>query len=147
MRPVAWIVVACVALLPCGCGGGGLSSAQATGMHDGLSAVTDAVDPAYGFAVAACDASEAVIVARAGTTAEQDAHDMADTRAACDRLFHAFEALRQAQLAARAAVDAAALSNDPQLLAHALTAVEAFRSAWVEVRAMVPTPAPRPEAP
>ncbi len=146
--PGCLVLAVVVALgLSLGAGCGRLSEAQARGMHDALDAVTDAVDPAYGFAVAACDAREVVIVQRSGTTAAADSADVAQIRSECDRAFHAFEALRQAQAAARVAVDAAAGTDDAELLGHAVAAVQALGRAWEEVRQLVPAPAPRGGAP
>jgi hypothetical protein len=114
----------CVVLLVTGCGGA--VEARQQGMHDVLDVLTDTVDPAYGFAVAACDARADVIVDRTGTTEEQDQRDYAAVRAKCDRAFAIFERIREAQAAARAAVDS-------EQFAQAIHALALAQSQWAQL--------------
>ena len=79
---------ALILLLLCGCATNKPSLGTAT------AAVIVATDSAYGFVVNACDEKEKQIVARAPTTKENDAADIAHVRSICDKLFVVFEHAR-----------------------------------------------------
>lgn len=118
-----------------GCGGG--AAERAEGMHAVLNTVTDVVDPLSATTVIACDAAEAVVVVRRGTTQAEDEAAMAEIRGHCDRVHAAFEAVRQAQLAARAAVDLARAEGTDEAIERAMKAigamhetVQAARGVW-----------------
>lgn len=120
-------------LLFVGCGGSVLG-AQLEGVDQALTATTGIADPLYAAAVSACDGAEAVIVARPATF-DRDKHDMAQIRAACDRAFAAFEALRHAQLAARALVATARKTKLEPDAASAFAALQAVSLAVAEAKA------------
>lgn len=105
---------------------------QPRGMHQGLNAVTDIVDPAYSAAISACDSAERYVIAREDTD-EQETHDIAAIRTECDRVFGSFEAVRLLQLAAREAVDAADHGGDIQAAVRALADLQNAITAIVAV--------------
>lgn len=97
---------------------GGASKTYSDGANAVLGTVTRIVDPIYASAVTACDQAEKRIVERTGTTEEQDRTDLATVREHCDIAFDAFDAVREAQKAARLAVDLAS-SGSPETLDEA----------------------------
>lgn len=116
-----------------GCGGSALS-AQLDGVDRALTATTTVADPLYGTAVAACDGTEAVIVARPSSY-EGDKRDIAQVRAACDLAFAAFEALRRAQAGARLLVHKARSTGAKADADAAFAALEALGAAAETARA------------
>jgi hypothetical protein len=60
-----------------------------------VGATVHAADAAYGATVEVCDAKERAIIARAGSTEEQDVRDMAHVREICDKIFEAFDGARK----------------------------------------------------
>lgn len=107
---------------------------QAVAMNRVLNTLTDVADPAYGASVVACDAAEAFVNARHDTPEQEDA-DVANIHAECNRIFAAFEALRNAQLLARRAV--AAAERGEVSIAEAITALDNLKSAYDAVRAAI----------
>lgn len=107
---------------------------QARAVHRVLNTLTDVVDPAYAGTVAACDAAEAYVNARHDTRVQEEA-DVAAIHADCDRIFAAFEAVRQAQLAARTAVQAAEEGRIE--VEEAFLAMQRLQEAWQNVRLAV----------
>jgi hypothetical protein len=125
MKAIALVILA--AALVCtlhGCGG-------AADQHRALNGVTAVVQPSYDAAVEACDAHEAAIIARAGTSADDDRAAILATRETCDRFFGAFEAVRVAQRIARAAIEG---GGDAALQA----AMASLAEAWAALRALAP---------
>jgi len=115
-----------------GCGSG--LQSQLTGIDKALNAVTGIADPLYGAAVASCNSAERLAIAES-TTREKALADIAAIRDVCDRAFAAFEALRNAQLAARDVVTVARETNaEPDIMA-ALGALATVESAVKEARA------------
>lgn len=99
--------------------------------HSALNALAETADPSYELSVEACDQAEGLVVARAGTTYEQDIASMTQVRAICDRIFGAFDALRIAHRAARAAVD----GGGEALLAEAM---RSLGDAWAAAQRLLP---------
>lgn len=132
-RKAAMAVSLFLTLASVGCGGSVLG-AQLEGVDQALTATTGIADPLYAAAVSACDGAEAVIVARPATF-DRDKHDMAQIRAACDRAFAAFEALRHAQLAARSLVATARKTKLEPDAASAFAALQAVSLAVAEAKA------------
>jgi hypothetical protein len=97
---VVGFVTLAVALVVVGCG--------PHQQHSALDRLADVADPSYALAVEACDEAEGRIIDRPPTSYENDAAAIARIRETCDRVFGAFEALRLAHRAARAAVDGGA---------------------------------------
>lgn len=128
------VLLVLVVLLCAGCGATARADA-ARSLHEGLNLVTDAVDPSYELAVESCDARAAVIVAREGTTAAQDAEAMAQVRERCEIVFARFEEIRTAQAAARGA--ASAFESGDLDFAAALAAVSEVRRLWGLVQAAI----------
>lgn len=103
---LAWgLAIAALALasLLHGCG-----SAQSTanGIDETLNAITDVADPAYELAVRTCDRVEGEIIDRFDAEeGDQAAQAMRVVRFTCDGMIEAFEAVREAQAAARRVAD------------------------------------------
>lgn len=100
-----------------------------------LNTVTDIVDPSYSAVVTACDAREAVVVERQNTTQAEDEAAIAEIRTQCDLVFSGFETVRQAQLAASRAIDAAI--EDGDRMDAAREAVAALGSAWTSLQPLL----------
>lgn len=122
-------------LVVTGCATARMNTAQ--GLHTAMNSVTDAVDPAYSLAVAACDSREGLIVARSGTTLSQDRDDLRSVRAQCDDVFDAFETVRQAQQVARQAANALESDSSKDAFGAAIAALTAVRDAWLTVKGMI----------
>lgn len=105
-----------------------------SGYHDTLNAITDVADPAYGGAVAYCDALEGEAIEGADTRGEAEAA-VAEIRERCDVVFAAFQALRSSQLVAREAVEdfEAGDSTKDDLDA----AVKAVQATWTVVQRLL----------
>lgn len=114
-----------LALLLVGCGG----AATRQG-HEALNLVTDVADPTYELAMRTCDELRDAIVAREGTTYEQDRAAMDSIHDVCDPIVTGFEALRGTQLTARAALDEG-------LTAAAEAAIREALALWPRLQAMV----------
>lgn len=103
---------ALVALLVAGSLVLGVGTLQACGtaaqQHRTLNAITTTADPTYEEVVTYCDTLRDRILARPGTTYEQDRSDMDEVHGICDPLVTAFEAIRGTQLTARAFIDSGA---------------------------------------
>lgn len=93
-------VLALVLFVLSGCG-----AAQIRHGHEVLNTITDVGDPTYAMAVDACDAARDAIIAREGTTYEQDRAAMDQIHEVCDPIVAGFEVLRGAQITARVALD------------------------------------------
>lgn len=113
--------------LASGCGDLGGAASQ----HRALNVLADTANPTYDLAIESCDEAELFVIARPGTTFEQDEAEMTAIRAACDRVFGGFDALRVAHRLARAAVD----GGGDALIAQALAELQA---AWDALRALLP---------
>ena len=107
-----------------GCG----STAQ---QHRTLNTLTDIADPTYAHAVETCDAFRDEIIAREGTTYEEDRAAMDRVHNICDRIVAGFELLRTSQLTARAAIDGGLEGAAREAVEHAL-------GAWAELQALLP---------
>jgi hypothetical protein len=120
---IAILALLAIALLSA-CG----SAAQ---QHRALNALAETADPSYELAITACDEAEGVIIARAGTTYEQDRQAIDEIRVTCDRIFGAFDTLRLAHRSARAAVDggASALIDE---------ALRSLAEAWSAAQRVLP---------
>jgi hypothetical protein len=116
--------LAFIALSTCGCGG-------AAQQHSALNVLAQTADPSYELSVTACDEAEATVIARDGTTYEEDRESIAAIRSVCDRIFGAFETVRLAHRAARAAVDggASALLDE---------AMRSLADAWAAAQRLLP---------
>lgn len=132
-----------LAIIFLGSCGGSISESKAADMHQGLNMITDVVDPLYEAAVIGCDSTEKVIVLRTSTR-EEDERDLAEVRNVCDRTFHAFEAIRQAQVVARAAVSTARAQSTQEAFAPAIEAMAALaraienaRQVWSDAKRML----------
>jgi hypothetical protein len=99
--------------------------------HAALNVITDVADPTYEIAMEGCDAYRNAIVAREGTTLEEDEAAMAEVDRICDAVVVGFEALRGTQLTARSAIDAGASGV-------AAEAISAGLGAWMELQELVP---------
>lgn len=119
-----------------GCGG-----AQQREAHEVLNAITDVADPTYQMAVDACDAARDAIIAREGTTYEDDRAAMDRVHEICDPMVLGFEALRASQVTARVAIDSGDLG------ATAATAVAEALELWNRLRRLVPQLSQLTEAP
>ena len=90
----AWLLVAL--LIATGCGGANQTFEQAA------DATFRAANAAYGLSVEVCDAKEKAIVARScgvltpEQCEERDKADMVKVREVCDKIFIAFDSVRQA---------------------------------------------------
>lgn len=122
---VAIVVIAAIAYLLAGCG------ATAAQQHRDLNTLTDIADPTYESALQACDAARDLVVAREGSTREQDFRDMGRINEVCDAIVFGFESLRGSQLTARAAID----NGVPAATA---TVLQEGIAAWQRLQAMVP---------
>ena len=78
-----------------------------------------------------CDEAEGAVVERQGSTYEEDVASLTSIRSVCDRVFGAFEAVRLAHRAARAAVDGGASA----LLGEALSSLN---DAWLAAQRLLP---------
>lgn len=103
----------------------------AAAQHRALNALAETADPSYELAAEACDEAEGAIIARAGTTYEQDREAIASIRSVCDRIFAGFETVRLAHRAARAAVD----GGGGALLGEALSSLG---DAWLAAQRLLP---------
>lgn len=110
---------------------------RAQGAHEVLNTVTDIANPSYDLAIELCDARELVIIQRQGTTREQDRADFAATREICDRVFQGFRALRELQLASRAAIAAVIEKPDDALWAAAIATLRSVSARWTEIQALL----------
>ena len=119
------ILLGSLSLLASGCG------ASPREQHGTLNRITDVADPTYATAVETCDAARDAILARAGTTYEEDRRAMNRVHRVCDPMVASFEALRGSQLTARARIDAGADAAVVEALQHAL-------ELWAELQQMIP---------
>lgn len=97
--------------------------------HMRLNALTSVADPTYAEAVELCDVLRNTIVARPGTTREQDRAAMDEVHSVCDRVVDGFETLRGSQLTARAAID-----SDPG--GAVMAAIATALALWPTVQAL-----------
>ena len=110
----------------------GCGASQVRTGHEVLNGITDAGDPTYALAVETCDAAHDAIIARAGTTYEEDRSAMDQIHEVCDGIVAGFESLRGAQITARAALDSGALG--PTLAAGIREALDL----WERLRRLIP---------
>lgn len=139
-RRIPLIPLILFAAILASCGGSAADTAK--GMNAGLNALTDAVDPAYGLAVQACEARADQIIEREGSTYAQDRAEMDALQRRCDAAFARFEEIRSAQIAARAAIDS-------EQLAEAYSAFARVRELWASLSELLGARAPTspPELP
>jgi hypothetical protein len=145
---VAWLgaIAAGVATasVTAGCAGaqGSILGSRAQGMQEALNSTAQMVNPVLRASVIACDGAEGMVVARQGSTKESDLQDIAKIRAACDRVFEAFDLVRAAHEQAQSFLDIVA--HDPtqeniqaasELLKTLQEKVLAAQSLWVQVEA------------
>ncbi len=116
-----------LALLAVGCG----ASQVRTG-HEVLNGITDVGDPTYALAVDTCDAARDAIVARAGTSREEDFSAMGEINDVCDGIVIGFESLRSSQISARFALDSGEFG--PTVSAMIREALEL----WNTLRSLIP---------
>lgn len=126
----AIVVVAALVVMVSGCG-------TAASQHRALNVVADLANPSYDLAIQACDEAEVFIIARAGTTYDEDAAAIASVRAVCDRVFAGFDALRVAHRVARAAVDGGGEALITQAMAELQAAWDALRALLPEIEGLV----------
>lgn len=124
-----FLLLVTLALSSIGCAGTA-AKARAEGMHEILNIVTDVADPLYGAAVSSCEMAETVASLRG------DQSKIEKIRSGCDKVFAAFESLRDTQLAARAAIEAYLADSTGERLMKALSAVSAVRNAVEHARAI-----------
>lgn len=145
---VAWLAAvaagAGAASLTAGCAGaqGSILGSRAQGMQEALNSTAQMINPVLRSSVIACDGAEGMIIARQGSTKEADLQDIAKIRAACDRVFEAFDLVRAAHEQAQSFLDIVA--HDPseeniqaasQLLKTLQEKVLAAQSLWMQVEA------------
>lgn len=70
-------------------------------LNTALEATLVAANNAYAIAVVTCDEKERAVIARHGSTREQDENDLRKIRQTCDALFLAFETAGKAAYEAR----------------------------------------------
>lgn len=99
--------------------------------HRALDVLAATVNPSYSLAIESCFAAEDIVIARQGTTEEQDSAAMESIRSTCDRVFGAFDSLRIAHRLARSAVD----GGGEALVS---TALQELHSAWAALRQVLP---------
>lgn len=99
--------------------------------HDVLNRITDVADPTYALVVETCDVLRDGIVARQGTTWDEDTAAMDRVDAVCDPIVTGMETLRGTQLTVRAAIDAGAEGAILEGLSAALRL-------WRDLQALVP---------
>lgn len=108
------VLIGGLAVALSGCGG---TPAQ---QHSRLNTLTAVADPSYELAVEACDEARDAILARTGTTYEQDRRAMDQINAVCDSIVEGFETLRGSQRTARQAIDSGAEGAAATAIAEAL---------------------------
>lgn len=113
-----------------------ITQARARSINDALNVITDVADPSYGMAVTTCDARAAQIVAREGTTQEEDEASFSQLQARCNATFEAFQTIRDLQQAARAAV-ASATEGNSDALADAQRILIELTEAWAHLKNML----------
>lgn len=104
--------------------------AMTRGMHVALDSTSDAVNPAYQASVVLCDAAEGAIVARQGSSAEEDQAAMGRVRRTCDGVFAAFEQIRARHQSARALVVAFEQTGADMDRDRVLDALGELQAAW-----------------
>lgn len=123
---LAIVVTASPALAACGA-----NLEQQRAGHDILNRVTDVADPTYELAVEGCDAARDAIIARTGTTYDQDRQAMDSVHEVCDPMVEGFETLRGTQLTGRAAIDSGVAGAATEGI------VQAMRR-WAALQELVP---------
>jgi hypothetical protein len=109
----------------------GCGPSQARAGHEVLNTITEVADPTYELAVDTCDAARDVIIARTGTTYEEDRAAMDQIHAVCDPMVFGFEALIGTQQTARAALVGG-------LSAAAAAAIQRGLELWGQLQELVP---------
>jgi hypothetical protein len=119
-----------------GCGASAVAT-RAEGAHEVLNTVTDIADPSYKLAVSVCNAQEQVIVARTGTTLEEDQAAIAEIREKCDIVFHGFTVLRALQTEARATIEAVRENPTDAAYAAAMLIIGRVTEQWKTIKALL----------
>lgn len=99
--------------------------------HEVLNRITLVADPTYVIAVDTCDEARNFIIAREGTTYEEDRRAFDGIHQVCDGIVEGFESLRGTQLTARAAINAGAEGAIRTAILEAL-------ALWGRLQAMIP---------
>jgi hypothetical protein len=115
-----------ISVLLHGCGG-----STPREQHTALNRITAVADPTYATAVESCDAARDAIIARQGTSYEEDRRAMYEIHRVCDAMVAGFESLRGSQLTARAAIDSGADAAVAGAIREAL-------ALWAELQSMIP---------
>lgn len=103
-------------------------------IHESLNALTQIVDPLYGTAVIACDATEQLVIERTDSTKEEDTADIIAIRQSCDSIFARFDRVRDLQIEARRTVERIEAGDDVPL-SRAYDALNALQTASAEAHA------------
>lgn len=98
--------------------------------HERLNWITYTADPSYEMTVDACDDLRDYVVARQGSTQEEDRQLWSRINDVCDRAVASFEILRGTQLTARQAIDQGVEGAASEAVAQAL-------SLWRQLQALV----------